>query len=296
MSRSDPAVTDEAAVPANTRTLGPFSVSPLGFGAMRLAGPNVFGPPKDRQEAIAVLREAVDGGVDHIDTAEFYGPDVVNELIREALYPYPEELILVSKVGARRDRHGGILIDDDPKQLRRSIEDNLRTLGVDALPVVNLRVMRQGEPDVLFDDQLDAMVSAREEGLVKSIGLSNVTLRQLVHALRFTDVACVQNAFHLGNRRSEPQLELCARRQIAFVPFSPLGGSGPDSVLGRPEVVREALRLGITPAQVALAWTLRFSPNVLLIPGTSTLGHLRENLAVPRVHLDWEAVRRLSRV
>ena len=265
---------------------------------MRLAGPNAFGPPKDRREAVALLREALSSGVDHIDTAQFYGPNVVNELIREALHPYPEELILVSKVGARRDRHGGVLIDDDPRELRRGIEDNLRTLGVDTLPVVNLRVMRQGEPDVLFDDQLDAVVSARDDGLVKSIGLSNVTLPQLLHALRFTDVACVQNAFHLGDRRSQPQLEECARRGIAFVPFSPLGsgGSGPRSVLGRAEVLREAARLGITPAQVALAWALRLSPNVLLIPGTSSLDHLRENLAVQEVHLDWEAVRRLSLV
>jgi pyridoxine 4-dehydrogenase len=278
--------------------LGPFSVSPVGFGAMRVAGPNGFGPPEDRGGAIAVLREAVQNGVDHIDTAEFYGPSIVNELIREALYPYPEELVLVSKVGARRDRHGGVLIDDDPKQLRRSIEDNLRTLGVDALPVVNLRIMREGEPDSFFDDQLEAMVSARDDGLAKSIGLSNVTLPQLLHALRFTDVACVQNAFHLGNRRSLPQLEECTRRKIAFVPFSPLGsgGAGPRSVLRQPEVRREAARLGLTPAQVALAWTLRASPNVLLIPGTSSRGHLRENLAVAAVHLDWEAVRRLSLV
>ena len=265
---------------------------------MQLAGRNAFGPPKDRGEAIAVLREAVTSGADHIDTAQFYGPNIVNELIREALHPYPDELILVSKVGARRDRHGGVLIDDDPKELRRSIEDNLRSLGVDALAVVNLRVMREREPDVFFEDQLDAMVSARDDGLVKSIGLSNVTLPQLLHALKFTDVACVQNAFHLGDRRSQPQLEECARRRIAFVPFSPLGsgGSGPRSVLGRPEVLREAARLGIKPAQVALAWALRLSPNILLIPGTSSLGHLRENLAVQGVHLDWEAVRRLSLV
>jgi pyridoxine 4-dehydrogenase len=265
---------------------------------MRLAGPNVFGPPRDRDEAIAVLRVAIRSGVEHIDTAQFYGPNVVNELIHDALYPYPEELVLVSKVGARRDRHGGLLIDDEPKQLRRSIEENLRTLAVDTLPVVNLRLMREGEPDFLFDDQLEAMVSARDDGLVKSIGLSNVTLPQLLHALQFTEVACVQNAFHLGNRRSQPQLDECTRRNIAFVPIAPLGsgGSGPRSVLGRPEVLREAARLGITPSQVALTWTLRASPNVLLIPGASSLGHLRQNLAVGGIHLDWEAVRRLSLV
>jgi len=278
------------------RPLGPFSVSPIGFGAMRLTGPNVFGPPRDRAEAIAVLREAVDRGVDHIDTAQYYGPDVVNELIREALHPYPPGLVLVSKVGAGRDRDGGVFRDDEPRQLRRGIEENLRTLGVDALPVVNLRLMRDTGPDAFFDDQLDAMISARDDGLIKSIGLSNITLAHLLHALRFTEVACVQNAYHLANRLSQPVLEECTRRGIAFVPFAPLGFglSGPDSVLARPQVEREAARLGITPAQVALAWTLAASPNVLLIPGTSSLDHLRENLAVTNVHLDAEAVTRLS--
>ena len=291
-------MTEPSRFSGNRRPLGPFSVSPVGLGAMRLAGPNAFGPPRDREEAVAVLREAVTGGVDHIDTAQFYGPNIVNELIREALHPYPDELVLVIKVGARRDRHKGVLIDDDPKQLRRSLEDNLRTLGVDAVSVANLRVMRNAVPDVFFEDQLDAMVAARDDGLVKSIGLSNVTLRQLLHAVTFTDVACVQNAFHLGNRQSQPQLDECTRRGIAFVPFSPLGSGllGPRSVLGRPEVLREAARLGITPAQTALAWALRLSPNVVLISGTSSLRHLRENVAAKGVHLDWEAVRRLSLV
>jgi len=278
------------------RPLGPFSVSPIGFGAMRLTGPNVFGPPRDRAGAVAVLREAVDRGVDHIDTAQYYGPDVVNELIREALHPYPPELVLVSKVGAGRDRDGGVFRDDEPRQLRRGIEENLRTLGVDALPVVNLRLMRDTGPDAFFDDQLDAMISARDDGLIRAIGLSNITLAHLLHAVRFTEVACVQNAYHLADRRSQPVLEECTRRGIAFVPFAPLGfgQSGPDSVLGRPQVVREAARLDVTPAQVALAWTLTASPNVLLIPGTSSLEHLRENLAVPNVHLDAEALSRLS--
>jgi len=278
------------------RPLGPFSVSPIGFGAMRLTGPNVFGPPRNRADAVAVLREAVDRGVDHIDTAQYYGPDVVNELIRDALHPYPPGLVLVSKVGAGRDRDGGVVTDDEPDQLRRGIEDNLRTLGVDALPVVNLRLMRDTGPDAFFDDQLDAMISARDDGLIRAIGLSNITLAHLLHAVRSTEVACVQNAYHLADRRSQPVLEECTRRGIAFVPFAPLGfgQSGPDSVLGRPQVVREAARLDVTPAQVALAWTLTASPNVLLIPGTSSLEHLRENLAVPNVHLDAEALSRLS--
>ena len=278
------------------RPLGPFPVSPIGFGAMRLSGPNVFGPPGDRAAALAVLREAVDRGVDHIDTAQYYGPDVVNELIRDALHPYPPGLVLVSKVGAGRDRNGGVFTEDEPTQLRRGIEENLRTLGVDALPVVNLRLMRDTRPDTFFDDQLEAMISARDDGLIRAIGLSNITLAHLLHAVRFTEVACVQNAYHLADRRSQPVLEECTRRGIAFVPFAPLGfgQSGPDSVLGRPQVVREAARLDVTPAQVALAWTLAASPNVLLIPGTSSLDHLRENLAVSNVHLDAEALSRLS--
>jgi len=265
---------------------------------MRLTGPNVFGPPRDRAGAVAVLREAVDRGVDHIDTAQYYGPDVVNELIREALHPYPPGLVLVSKVGAGRDREGGVFTDDEPGQLRRGIEENLRTLGVDTLPVVNLRLMRETGPDAFFDDQLAAMISARDDGLITAIGLSNITLAHLLHALRFTEVASVQNGYHLADRRSQPVLDECTRRGIAFVPFAPLGFgmSGPDSVLGRPQVVREAARLGITSAQVALAWTLAASPNVLLIPGTSSLDHLLENMAAANVHLDAEALSRLSAV
>ena len=185
----------------NHRPLGPFSVSPIGFGAMRLTGPNVFGPPRDHANAIAVLREAVERGVDHIDTAQYYGPDVVNDLIREALHPYPPRLVIVTKVGASRDARGGIFAADEPEQLRQGIEDNLRSLAVDRLAVVNLRLMRPGQPDALFDDQLGAMISARDDGLIASIGLSNVTLEHLLHALRVTDVACVQNAFHLAESR-----------------------------------------------------------------------------------------------
>lgn len=278
------------------RALGTHDVSPMGFGAMRLAGPNVFGPPRDRDKAIAVLREAVRAGVDHIDTAQFYGPDIVNELIHDALHPYPAQLVLVSKVGARRDRHGGVLRDDDPDQLRRSIETNLRALGVETLPVVNLRRMRDTEPDAFFDDQLGAMVEARDDGLIESVGLSNVTLDHLRHALQVTEVACVQNFFHIADRRSQPVLEECTRRGIAFVPFAPLGfgQSGPSSVLGAPPVVMEAQRLDIAPAQLVLAWTMAVAPNVLLIPGTSSLRHLRENLASSTVDLDSQAMHRLG--
>jgi aryl-alcohol dehydrogenase-like predicted oxidoreductase len=277
------------------RPLGPFSVSPIGFGAMRLTGPNVFGPPPDRPTAIAVLREAVDRGIDHIDTAQYYGPDVVNDLIREALHPYPPELVIVTKVGASRDSRGGIFAADEPDELRDGIEDNLHSLGLDRLAVVNLRLMRAKGPEALFDDQLAAMVAARDDGLIRAIGLSNVTLEHLLYALRMTEVACVQNAFHPANRASQPVLDECTRRGIAFVPFSPLGANavGPRSLLTAPALVATAERLGCTRAQVALAWALTVSPNTLLIPGTSSLSHLRENLAVANVKLDGEAIRQL---
>ena len=289
-------MTEPSEIRVDRRPLGRHEVWPIGFGAMRLAGPNVFGPPKDRGDAIAVLRAAVQSGVDHIDTAQYYGPDVVNELIREALHPYPADLVLVSKVGARRDRGGGVLGDDEPHQLRRGIEENLRTLDVESLPVVNLRLMRNTGPDAFFDDQLGAMITARDDGLIEAVGLSNVTLAHLLRAVQLTDVACVQNQYHLADRRSQPVLDECTRRGIAFVPFAPLGfgASGPDSALGAPHVIGEAARLGITPAQLVLAWTLNVSPNVLLIPGTSSLHHLRDNLAAASVHLDAEAVRRLE--
>ena len=279
------------------RQLGPFMVAPIGLGAMRLTGPNVFGPPDNRDDAIALLRAAVDAGVDHIDTARYYGPDIVNELIREALHPYPPELALVSKVGASRDSRGGVLVADEPAQLRRGIEDNLKTLRVDQLAVVNLRLMRDDGPDAFFDDQLAAMISARDAGLIAAIGLSNVTLAHVLHALRSTELACVQNAFHLANRRSQSLLDECSRRNIAFVPFFPLGfsGAGAGAVISTPEVVAIATRLRCTPVQVALAWALTF-PNVLLIPGTSSMRHLRENLAASGVQLDSEALRQLSRI
>ena len=278
------------------RSLGPFSVAPIGFGAMRLTGPNVFGPPRDLREAVLVLREAIALGVNHIDTAQFYGPNIVNELIREALHPYPRDLTIVSKVGAARDRKGGVFAADEPHQLRRAIEANLRTLDVEALPVVNLRIMRSAEPDARFDDQLATMIAARDDGLINAIGLSNISHAQLSRALQVTPIACVQNLFHVTNRGSEPVLEECTRRGIAFVPFGSLGFgmTGPDAVLGRREVVEEAARLGATPAQLVLAWTLALAPNILVIPGASSVDHLRENLASAAVPLDTRALDRLS--
>jgi pyridoxine 4-dehydrogenase len=272
--------------------LGPLTVSRIGFGAMQLPGPGVFGPPRDRGEAIAVLRRAAELGVDHIDTAQYYGPEVANELIRAALHPYPEGLALVSKVGARRDRSGGVLRFDSPAQLTLGIEDNLRSLAADHLTAVNLRLMDDGPPGPRFDDQLTAMVKARDNGLIGGIGLSNVTREHLVHALAITDIACVQNPMNLADRHSVPVLEECEARGIAFVPFFPLGSAsaGGNPVLRSPQVTSIAARLGRTPAQIALAWLLSFRPNILLIPGTSSVSHLEENIAAGDIELD-EAAR-----
>jgi pyridoxine 4-dehydrogenase len=278
--------------------LGPVTVSRIGFGATQLPGPGVFGPPRDRGEAIAVLRRAAELGVDHIDTAQYYGPDVANELIKAALHPYPEGLALVSKVGARRDRSGGVLRFDSPSQLTEGIEDNLRSLGADHLAAVNLRLMDDAKPGQLFDDQLAAMVNARDNGWIGGIGLSNITREHLEHALALTDIACVQNPMNLADRHSLPVLDECAARGIAFVPFFPLGSAfaGGNPVLGSPQVVSIAARLGRTPAQIALAWLLSFRPNILLIPGTSSVSHLEDNLAVADIELDAPALEALSSV
>lgn len=279
-------------------SLGRFSVARIGFGAMQLPGPGVFGPPRDRAEALAVLRRAVELGVDHIDTSQYYGPDVANELIREALHPYPDTLALVSKVGARRDASGGWLPYDEPDQLRQGIEDNLRSLGVEQLAAVNLRVMDDAAPDQRFDDQLAAMIEARDEGLIGGVGLSNITGEHLLRALKQTDVACVQNPLNLVDRASMPVLNECTSRGIAFVPFFPLGSGfvRPNPVLSNEHVISNAERLGLTPVQVALAWTLGLAPNVLLIPGTSSVRHLEENLAVAGIELDEDAQRQLTAV
>jgi pyridoxine 4-dehydrogenase len=259
----------------------------VGYGAMQLAGDGVFGPPRDRDEAVAVLRAAVDSGINHIDTAEYYGPGVVNQLIREALFPYPDELALVSKVAARRDNFGAVLRYDDPDQLRAGIEDNLSTLGVEQLTAVNLRVMDNAVPDDRFVDQLDALVDARDDGLIAGIGISNVTHRHLVRALEVTDIVCVQNAYNLADRSSEPVLNECTARGIPFVPFCPLGWPKKqhEAIRTNPVVTDIAASLDATPAQVALAWLLAIADNVLLIPGTSSRGHLAENVAAGSVQL-----------
>jgi pyridoxine 4-dehydrogenase len=281
-----------------TFTFGGRTVNRIGFGAMQLPGPGVFGPPRDRTEALAVIRRAVELGVDHIDTAQYYGPDVANELLREALHPFPDQLALVSKVGAQRDERGGWVPAGRPEQLRAGVLDNLRTLGVQQLHAVNLRLSDagHGQPGVTFDEQLDAMIAVRDEGLIAGIGLSNTTLDQLTHARTRTDIVCVQNAYNLADRSAEPLLQACAAAGIAFVPFFPLGSAfGPRSaVLGHPGVVAAAARLQATPAQIALAWVLAIAPNTLLIPGTASLTHLEENLAAGSVVLDEEALTTLS--
>jgi pyridoxine 4-dehydrogenase len=278
--------------PMSTFPLGPRRVRRSGYGAMQLAGPWAVNAPPDRASAIGVLRAAVAAGIDHIDTAQYYGPDLVNDLIREALYPYPHELAIVSKVGVFRDT------GHDARQLRQGIEDNLRSLRVGQLAAVNLRLASPGRADARFDDQLAAMVQARDEGLIAGVGLSNVGLEQLRHAADGTEIACVQNLFHLADRGSTPVLQECIRRGIAFVPFCPLGlpRGAANPVLTSPVVIQTAARLGVSPPQVALQWLLQLAPNVLLIPGTGSTGHLLENLAAEHVALDDQALRELAGV
>ncbi|MEW5810777.1 MAG: oxidoreductase [Actinomycetota bacterium] len=285
-----------------TFSLGNHVVGRVGFGAMQLPGPGVMGPPRDHDQAIAVLRRALELGINHIDTAEFYGPKVANELIREALHPYPEDLALVSKVGARRDEQGNWTPAQQPDELRADIEQNLQTLGVDRIAAVNLRI-HSGDPSSvgpvdqdLFPRQLDAMIAARDEGLIEGIGLSSVSADHLRIALDRTEIVTVQNAYNLVDRSSQPVLDLCTQRGISFVPFFPLGSAfAPDNpVLGHPAVRAEAEKLGRTPAQIALGWTLTVAPNVLLIPGTSSVAHLEENTAVAEVELDEETKQALD--
>lgn len=263
---------------------------------MRLTGPGVFGPPSDRAGAVDVLRAAVDAGVDHIDTAQYYGPDVVNDLIREALFPYPEGLALVSKVGARGDSAGRIYVYNRPDELRQAIEENLASLQVGRLAVVNLRLLDGAPVDGFFDDQLAAMIQARDDGLIGGVGLSNITTAHLRRALDLTEVVSVQNLFNPADLSSLPVLRDCAAKGIAFVPFFSLGAGGGrfNPVLGDSRVRAAAARLSATPAQIALAWALDLAPNILLIPGTSSLRHLVENLAAANVRLDEKARRELT--
>ena len=272
-----------------TYALGSWPVRRTGYGAMQLAGDGVFGPPRDRDEAVGVLRAAVAAGVNHIDTAQYYGPGTVNQLIREALHPYPADLAIVSKVAARRDIGGALVPYDEPHELRQGIEDNLATLGTGRLAAVNLRMMDPSEtPGRRFDAQLAALTQAREEGLIGGIGLSNISRRHLLRAVDQTEIVCVQNLFNLADQRSLDVLTECRLRDIAFVPFCPLGWPGQvrQQLLSERALAASAARLVATPVQVALAWLLDLAPNVLLIPGTRTRVHLAENLDAANIRLD----------
>ncbi|NNG39106.1 oxidoreductase [Flexivirga sp. ID2601S] len=274
----------------DTFPLAGHDVHRMGYGAMQLPGPGVMGPPRDRDAALAVLRRAVELGVNHIDTAQFYGPDVANELIREALHPYPDDLVLVSKVGARRDDVGAWLPAQRPEQLQDDVRHNLRELGVERLPVVNLRVMPReeiaAEDYVPLDEQLAAMRELVDQGLLEAFGVSNVPPEQARVAID-AGAVCVQNAYNLLFRDDEATLQLCAERKVAYVPFFPLGSAFPNmpKVTEDPTVQAVAARLGVTPSQVGLAWLLQQADNVLLIPGTSSVAHLEENIAAAQVRL-----------
>ena len=274
-------------------TLCGRDVSRLGFGAMQLAGPGVFGPPRNRDAAIAVLRAAVEGGVDHIDTSDFYGPHVTNQLIREALAPYPAGLTLVTKIGARRDDKGAWLPAFSREELTKAVHDNLRNLGLDVLEVVNLRSMFSvhGPAEGSLEAPLSVLAELQRQGLVRHIGLSNVTPAQVAEGRRICEIACVQNQYNLAHRGDDALIDELARDGIPFVPFFPLGGFSP---LQSSALTGVAARLGATPMQVALAWLLRRAPNILLIPGTSSVAHLRENLAAAELHLPEDAVAALD--
>src|SRR6266850_927711 len=276
---------------SGTFRLGDVPVKRLGYGAMRLSGPGIFGPPRDRKAAVAVLREAVSSGVNHIDTSDYYGPHITNQLIREALHPYPDDLVIVTKIGVRRGPDGSVLEATSPDELIRAVHDNLRNLGVDVLDVVNLRNVfddadRAGE---LIDAGLTILADLQRQGLVRHIGLSNVTPAQIAAGRRICDIVCVQNRYNLASRSDDGLIDSLANDRIAYVPFFPLGGLG---ALQSPALSHVARLFNATTAQVALAWLLRRAPNMLLIPGTSSIAHLRENIAAAELtlpeHLPWD--------
>ena len=273
-----------------TSFLGDKPIRRIGFGAMQLAGPGVFGPPRDPDAARAVLRRAIELGVDHIDTSQYYGPDVVNDLIREALHPYPEDLKLVTKVGARRDDQGAWLPALSPAELRQGVEDNLRSLRVERMDLVNLRVADEsGGPGEPTEEQVATLQELQREGKLDLIGISNVTLDGLHRAVELTELGEVQNAYNVMDRSNEALVEFCREREIAFVPFFPLGSAfagGPQKLAQDPAVSEVAARRGATASQVALAWLLARYDRILLIPGTTSVAHLEENMAAGEVALD----------
>jgi pyridoxine 4-dehydrogenase len=278
---------------SGTFQLGDLRIRRLGYGAMHLSGAGVFGPPQDRDAALAVLREAVAAGVNHIDTSDYYGPHITNQLIREALHPYPDDLVIVTKIGARRGTDGSVLEATSPDELIRAVHDNLRNLSVDVLDVVNLRNVfddadRAGE---LIDAGLTILADLQRQGLVRHIGLSNVTPVQVAAGRRICDIVCVQNRYNLANRSDDALIDSLDDDRIAYVPFFPLGGLG---TLQSSTLSHVARLLNATTAQVALAWLLRRAPNMLLIPGTSSVTHLRENIAAADITLSDTALEALS--
>jgi len=282
-------------VQAGTYQLGDRQVRRLGYGAMQLAGPGVFGPPKNPAAALAVLREALALGVDHIDTSDFYGPHVTNQLIREALHPYPDALTIVTKIGARRDAQGNWLLADAAQELEQAVHDNLRHLGVDVLDVVNFRSMIDvhGPAEGSLEAPLTALAGLKERGLIRHVGISNVTMTQVEQARRILPIACVQNMYNLVHRGDDAMIDVLAREGIAYVPFFPLGGFSPLQSDALSKVAEEC---GATPMQVAIAWLLQRSPNILLIPGTSSVTHLRENLAAANLRLSADALEALDNI
>ena len=280
---------------AGSFPLGDRFVKRLGYGAMQLAGPGVFGPPKDRDTAIAVLREAVASGVNHIDTSDYYGPHVTNQLIREALHPYPDELVIVTKIGARRGPDASWKPAMSPDDLRSSVHDNLRNLKLDVLEVVNLRLMGtvQGPAEGPIEEPLAVLADLQRQGLVRHIGLSNVTSNQIEEGRRICDIVCVQNMYNIAHREDDALIDELARAGVAYAPFFPLGGFTP---LQSSALNGAAMRLGATPMQVALAWLIQRAPNILLIPGTSSLEHLRENLAAASLELPGDTLAALDAI
>ncbi len=276
-------------------TLGERSVRRLGYGAMQLVGPNAFGPPKDRNAALAVLREAVARGVNHIDTSDFYGPHVANQLIREALHPYPEDLVIVTKIGARRGDNGSWLPAFAREELIQAVHDNLRNLALDRLEVVNFRAMSgdHGPAEDSLEAPLTVLAELRQQGLIRSVGLSNVTPAQVEEGRRICEIVCVQNHYNLAHRADDALIDSLARDGVAYVPFFPLGGFAPL----HSSILSDAARsLGATPMQAALAWLLRRAPNILLIPGTSSIAHLAENLSAAELDLTDEILSKLNGV
>ncbi|MGC2484787.1 MAG: oxidoreductase [Acidimicrobiales bacterium] len=270
-----------------------LTLTRMGYGAMQLAGPGVFGPPRDRDEAVAVLRAVVDYGINHIDTSDYYGPFVTNELIHEALFPYPETLRIVTKVGARRDERGAWLSAMSPDELRSAVHDNLRHLGLEALDVVNLRLGESGEPEESLADTFGTLADLQRDGLIQHLGLSNATLAHVTEAQSIAPIVCVQNFYNVARRDDDDLIDALFAQGVAYVPFFPLGGFSP---LQSEELQRVADRLSTTPLSVALAWLLQRSPNVLLIPGTSSLAHLRENVEGARLELSSDDLAEIDRI